>query len=177
MVVRWYTFALSCALLASAAAVAPAPRPNLAEVSRLLIAKTNEFRAVEGAGRTEPDAKLAEAAQRFASYMARTDRYGHDADGRQPVDRAQEQGYDYCLVAENIAFAMDSRGFTTQGLAEHVLRGWKDSPGHRRNMLDARATDIGIALAHSTASDRYYAVQMFGRPRGKRSATAHRVSC
>ena len=78
MVVRWYTFALSCALLASAAAVAPAPRPNLAEVSRLLIAKTNEFRAVEGAGRTEPDAKLAEAAQRFASYMARTDRYGHN---------------------------------------------------------------------------------------------------
>jgi len=168
MVVRRLTRFLTCALLAAigAAAVAAA-RPNLAQTARLLVAGTNEFRHAEGAGRTEPDAKLSAAAQRFADYMARTDRYGHEADGREPTARAQEQGYAFCLIAENIAFAMSSSGFTTQDLAERVLRGWKESPGHRHNLLNAEATDIGIALAHSAASDRYYAVQMFGRPRSK----------
>src|SRR5262249_61513335 len=36
---------------------------------------------------------------------------------------------------------------------------------HRRNMLDKDVTEFGVGIAHSASSDKYYAVQMFGRPR------------
>jgi hypothetical protein len=100
--------------------------------------------------------------------MARTNRFGHEADGKTPAQRAQEHGYAYCIVLENIATLYSSWGFGTQELAERVVRGWKQSPGHRENMLDAGVTDIGVAIAQSEKSRTYYAVQLFGRPHSKR---------
>jgi hypothetical protein len=47
------------------------------------------------------------------------------------------------------------------------MQGWIDSAGHRRNMLDAAVTEIGVAVSHSTGSGRYYAVQMFGLPQSQ----------
>jgi hypothetical protein len=97
--------------------------------------------------------------------MARTDRYGHQADGRQPSERADAQGYAHCLIGENIAFAQRDSGFDAEGLASRVFDGWSRSPPHRRNMLDGDMTEIGIATAQSPHSGRHYAVQLFGRPR------------
>ncbi len=142
--------------------------PDLAEATRLIVERSNEFRRAEGAPPTRPDEQLSAAARSFAAFMARTDRYGHEADGKAPVDRAQQHGYRHCIVLENIAALSHSEGFATQDLAERVLQGWKTSPGHRRNLLDRDVTDIGIAIAHSSASDKYYAVQMFGRPQSMR---------
>jgi hypothetical protein len=68
------------------------------------------------------------------------------------------------MVAENIAYQFHSRGFRAADLARRVVEGWKASPSHRRNMLNPDAADIGVAVAHSAGSGRYYAVQMFGRP-------------
>ena len=76
-----------------------------------------------------------------------------------------EYGYSYCLVAENLALNLDSRGFESRKLALDVVKGWKGSPGHRRNLLQAGATEIGVAVAR--APDRhpkYVSVQLFGRP-------------
>jgi hypothetical protein len=100
--------------------------------------------------------------------MAASDRYAHDADGTQPSQRARAQGYDYCLVSENIAYAFHSDEFRTEDLARRFIEGWKQSPRHRHNMLDADASDTGVAVARSARSGRYYAVQMFGRPQSKR---------
>ncbi len=97
--------------------------------------------------------------------MARTDRYGHDADGRSPADRAQARGYAYCALAENIAFLSNPAGTTTEALVDTVVEGWKQSPNHRRNMLLPEVVDTAVALAQSPTSQRYYAVQLFGRPR------------
>ena len=85
-------------------------------------------------------------AQAFADYMARTDRYGHTADGNQPSDRAKARGYDYCIVLENIAYAFNSEGFTGEKLAGQFVTGWQNSPGHRRNMLDPDVTETGVAV-------------------------------
>ena len=84
------------------------------------------------------------------------------------LQRAREHGYDYCLVLENIASLYSSEGFGTEELADRVMKGWKRSPGHRANMLDAEVTDIGVAIAQSEKSRTYYAVQLFGRPHSKR---------
>jgi uncharacterized protein YkwD len=55
-------------------------------------------------------------AQYFADYMARTDEYGHHADGRSPMERARRQGYAPCIVSENIAYryTSDPEGFTAE---------------------------------------------------------------
>jgi len=68
-------------------------------------------------------------------------------------------------VLENIAWVQSSAGFSTGELATRLMEGWKRSPEHRRNLLDPAVTDTGAGLAHSARTGRWYAVQMFGRPR------------
>ena len=68
-------------------------------------------------------------------------------------------------VLENIAYEYNSAGFTAEALAGDCVRGWENSPGHRKNMLDPDVQDIGVGLARSSRTGRYYAVQDFGRPK------------
>ena len=141
--------------------------PGVAEVESLIARRTNEFRAEQGRERLSADPALARTARAFADYMARTDRYGHGADGKEPGDRARARGYDYCMISENIAYQFSSEPFAMDELARRFVEGWKDSPGHRKNMLEPAATDAGMAVARSPESGRYYAVQLFGRPRSR----------
>jgi uncharacterized protein YkwD len=152
---------LALATFASPAGATPADDG----AARQLLDRTNRLRAQNGLAELKAQPQLAAAAMQFARYMADSDRYSHEADGRQPPQRAQAAGYAYCLVSENIAFASDSRGFDANGLAARLFDGWRDSPPHRRNMLDGELTEVGIAAAYSQRSKRHYAVQLFGRPR------------
>jgi len=130
-----------------------------------IVRRTNDFRREQGREAVAVNAKLAETAAYFAGYMARTDTYGHTADGKRPAQRATEHGYEYCIVLENIAYQYNSAGFTTEQLGKGFFEGWKHSPGHRRNMLDPDVSETGVAVARSAKTGYYYAVQMFGRPR------------
>jgi hypothetical protein len=113
------------------------------------------------------NAKLAAAAAEFAKFMARTDKFSHTADGKEPWERATAHGYEYCIVLENIAYQASSKGFTTEKLVDGFMKGWKESPGHRKNMLDKDVTEIGVAVAYSKDTNKYFAVQMFGRPKSE----------
>lgn len=142
-------------------------KPELARVVERIVEKTNRFRKEQGKSEVRTSAKLAAAARYFADFVARTDRYGHRADGSRPADRAEKHGYDYCIVLENVAYQYRSSGFTTEELGGGFFEGWKNSQGHRKNMLDADVTDTGVAVARSEKTGYYYAVQMFGRPKSK----------
>lgn len=155
---------LRAVLLLGALWGAPASPADVDETARQVEEKTNAFRSAEGREAVAPDARLARAAREFARYMAQSGKYGHTADGRQPVERAAAHGYEHCIVSENIAYVYRSSGFESGPLAEEMIAGWKNSPGHRRNMLDAAVTQIGVGIAQDAAG-RYYGVQMFGRPR------------
>ena len=163
-------FIAAAALLV--ASVAAAATSDLDRAEQIIIRGTNEFRLEKGLARLEIDARLARAAEGFAQFMARTDRYGHAADGRQPAERAQAQGYGYCLVSENISYQYSSEGFGTEELARRFVEGWQNSPGHRRNMLEPDVVHMAAAVARSAQTGRYYGVQMFGRPR-ERSIEFH----
>jgi uncharacterized protein YkwD len=128
---------------------------------------TNSLRTRAGRGTLAGNPALAAAAGSFAEFMARTDRYGHDADGSNPSSRATGAGYDACIVAENIAYQSLSTGFSTDELVQTFLDGWMDSPGHRANMLAPAVTELGVAIARSASSGKYYGVQLFGRPRSQ----------
>lgn len=135
--------------------------------SRSIVATTNAFRRAEGLPPLSVDKALEQAAQRFARFMAKTGRYGHGADGHTPAERATARGYASCIVAENLAMVYRSEGYdSADALAGGIVEGWKQSPGHRRNMLDPAITHTGVAVAE--ASDgRYFAAQMLGRPKSQ----------
>jgi uncharacterized protein YkwD len=144
-----------------------AKAPDLARVERLIVEQTNRFRRDNGLGELRVNPQLTEAACGFAAFMARTDKFSHTADDRQPWERTAAAGYEDAIVAENIAWELNSNGFTTPGLAKAFVEGWKASPHHRKNVLDPDLTEIGVGMARSDKSGRYYAVQDFGRPKSQ----------
>jgi len=151
--------------LGGAEAGLPVPRPDPAQSAARIVVEANRFRDSQGVGGLVSEPRLAAAAGAFAATMADTDRYAHDADGRTPPQRAAAHGYEWCVVLENIAWVQSSAGFTTAELAARLMDGWEHSPEHRRNLLDATVVDTGVALAYGARTGRWYAVQMFGRPR------------
>jgi hypothetical protein len=139
--------------------------PDLPSAEIAIIELTNAFRKENRLGDVRPNAALAAAARAFAHYLAKTGKFAHEADGREPHERALEHGYRFCMVAENLALNIDSRGFETKALAAEVVQGWKKSPGHRRNLLQRTATEIGVAVVRATHKHpKYISVQLFGRP-------------
>lgn len=140
------------------------PTPDLAAVELQIVQQTNAFRREHKLGELKPNAVLRAAAEGFARYLAKTNTFSHTADGRQPAERAKTAGYSYCLVAENLALNMDSRGFSSVQLATDAVEGWKKSPGHRENLLRGPLTEIGVAIAKAPGEEKYLSVQLFGRP-------------
>jgi uncharacterized protein YkwD len=149
---------------AALAQIATMP-PDLPQAEVAIIQMTNAIRRSSALQELEPNAALTAAARTFADYLAKTSRFAHEADGRKPEDRAEAHGYRYCLVAENLARAADSRGLETRVLARNVVEGWKNSPSHRANLLLKSATEIGVAIVAVPAGlPTYVAVQLLGRP-------------
>lgn len=139
--------------------------PDLAKTEIVIVELTNAFRRSERLAEVRPNAELTRAAKLFAEYLAKTGRFAHEADGREPAERVVAAGYRYCMVSENLASNLDSRGFTTEGLAREAVDGWKGSPGHRKNMVEPHVTDIGVGVARApTADPKFISVQLFGRP-------------
>lgn len=155
-----------CGVPACAARAQPAPeRADPSRVAAQVVSRTNAFRAAQGRAPVRVDRALTGAAQRFAEFMANSELYGHQADGRQPTERARAEGYESCTVAENIAYQYSSLGFGTDELAALLVEEWEKSPGHRRNMMLPQVVDIGVGVARSSRTQRYFAVQMFGQPK------------
>jgi uncharacterized protein YkwD len=161
----------ACVALAAAAATPSPSRSPLdtgAAVDRIL-GEVNTFRQQQGRAALAANPQLTAAAQDFAAYIARTHRFSHEADGREPPDRAQAHGYAYCIVDENIGYEQRNPDFNANELASRLVQGWEASPPHRRNMLDPDVRDTGIGLAQDASTGRWYGVQMFGAPQSARA--------
>lgn len=137
-------------------------------LSERIFVLVNEFRKEQGRVAMKRDARLTEAAEHFAAHIASSGNLDHNADGLTPAARVKQRGYDYCTVAENIAYEYSSQGPAADALARRFVDGWKDSPHHRENMLDADVVDTGVAVAAGRKPGVYYAVQVFGRPQSAR---------
>ncbi|MCZ7433895.1 CAP domain-containing protein [Streptomyces sp. WMMC1477] len=112
----------------------------------------NQERSRAGCSPLRADASLARLAGDHSADMARRGYFSHtDPDGRDPWDRAEEDGVTH-LGGENIA-----RG---QADAEAVMRAWMDSPGHRKNILNCGFTSLGVG-AHFAGGGPWW-TQSFG---------------
>ena len=141
--------------------------PDLPQTEIVIVEMTNGFRKENRLADVKPNAALAAAARAYAQYLASTGKFAHQADGRGPDARATEKGYRFCVIAENLASNLDSRGFETRQLAQQVVEGWKNSPGHRANLVSPDVTEIGVGVARAPDKDpKFISVQLFGRPLG-----------
>jgi uncharacterized protein YkwD len=107
------------------------------------ISVVSQYRGANGLGPLAYDPELNRLAAQQAQAMARAGKMGHNVDGALD-SRARRAGYPYARIAENIAAGHDS-------LAD-VFAGWRDSSGHRKNMLMPEASRMGIAVAQAPNS-------------------------
>ena len=149
------------------ALLSPARAADSVRAEKIIVKLTNDFRSRQGRSQLAVNADLTKAAKYFADYLANSGKFSHTADGSDPSDRARKFGYDYCIIAENIAYEFSSIGFSTDQLANRLVTGWENSPEHRKNMLDPDVSEIGVAVAYSQETGRYYGVQVFGRPKSQ----------
>lgn len=102
----------------------------------------NQYRADRGLKPLELNASLTAAAKAHARDLAKWDRISHyGSDGSNPWDRVKRTGYKARLAAENVG--------TGQITFKEVLRGWKESEGHNKNLLLGDAKHMGIALVQA----------------------------
>jgi uncharacterized protein YkwD len=134
----------------------PAPQPDKIttaedEVTRLI----NIERGKVGCSPVRTDERLRTAARAHSADMAAQNYFDHKGrDGSSFVDRVARAGYPRNSAAsENIAY-----GYRT---AADVVKGWMNSDGHRRNILNcaSKATGTGLAYRGNTP----YWTQNFGR--------------
>jgi uncharacterized protein YkwD len=152
-----------CVFLLVIQTAANADTADVKEVARRVVEQTNAFRVENKRPEVKTNDVLTQVADQFAQFMARTGKYGHEADGRTPSQRVSAAGYDWAIVLENIQMQYDSSDFMTEDLANRAVEGWKNSPPHRKNMLDSDVTETGVAFARSE-DGHYYGVQVFARP-------------
>ena len=133
-------------------------------IEQKIIEATNGFRADNHLSPLKPDVRLIMIAQQHVRNMARQDRFGdtdkngHVLDGYGLDHRIQVGGYAFGRVAENVGYQLNK-----PDPGARMMEGWKTSPGHRRNLLLADVTEIGVGAAQGK-SGRWYFVQVFGRP-------------
>lgn len=146
--------------------------PQLASIrSAFLVDLANRDREREGLPQLVINDKLVAAATMKASDMATKGYFAHQSpDGRQPWDFITAAGYTYVYAGENLAVNFYD--------SSEVERAWMDSPTHRKNIMNAKYTEIGIATAPGVykGDDTTYVVQMFGRPRAATPQSAVRAS-
>ncbi len=143
----------------------PTEARNQPEIARRIVQQANAFREKQKRSPLTVRKELTATAESFARYMAKNHRYGHAADDRTPAERAEAQGYDYCIVRENIGYQFSTRELTVEQVATRNSEGWEESPEHRENLLDPDVTEIGAGVAQSADTGYYFAVQLLGRPK------------
>ena len=121
---------------------------------------TDEERRARDVGPTTHDPALAAVARNHSRDMRDRDFVDHtDPDGRRPQDRVEAAGLE-CRVGENIyQTPRGSLADSERAMADHVVRSWLDSPGHRETLLRERdgRQGVGVAVGH----DAVYVTQLF----------------
>ena len=130
--------ALLVTLLLAPTASAQTRGIALTTPERSLLRAVNDVRAAHGLAPLRVDDRLQRAARSHSRALLALDRLDHG----DFVGRLRAFGVRGGSLAENLAW-----GSGSYARAAWVVRAWLDSPGHRRNLLGAGFTRIGIGAA------------------------------
>ena len=151
--------ATCCALTLSFSSMSPSVAVSWQEQ---MLFSLNTIRADKGLQPLKLCSSLNKAAQNYARDMATQNFYAHEGkDGSTPAQRIQNAGYKWRTsktsagIAENIAAG--------QGSVKEVMKDWKNSTGHFKNMTGNKFVHVGFGMAESAKSTyKKYWVQNFG---------------
>lgn len=122
------------------------------ELAEAVLKLVNKERSQRNLPRLKLDHRLTQASENHSVEMADRQKLSHQF--RFDVGtRAYQVGFRYQYVGENIAVGFNS--------PESVVKGWMNSPGHRRNILDRAFTHLGVGAAICDRG-RVYWTQIFG---------------
>jgi uncharacterized protein YkwD len=145
---------------------APLPAPIDTELLDSVLDRLNEIRAEGGrcggnefspARPLKRSLELDAAARAHAEDMARNSFLAHTgSDGSNPGERASRYGYEWRVIAENVASGQTS--------ADDIAATWLESAGHCANLRDAKYAETGIAYALNPGDGRdIYWVQLYAQ--------------
>jgi len=126
-----------------------------------VLMKTNEERQRVGIQPLSHNGLLTSAAVSKATNMFEKQYWAHvSPDGQQPWEFIKNAGYSYSAAGENLA-----KDFSD---TDSMVSAWMNSPTHRENIVNARFSEIGIAVVNGSMQgvETTIVVQMFGAPRG-----------
>lgn len=130
---------------------------KLNQEEQAIIDLVNKEREKENLPPLVPHEKLVQIARAHSLNMAKQNRMDHTLDGKNPIDRAKEVGYQPPGVAENVAWGART--------PDEVVRMWMNSPGHRANILGKQTTEVGIGVGRSGTGGPFYTLVLgFRRP-------------
>lgn len=134
---------------------APAPAPKQVNAVQEIISLINVERSRQGLSPLTQDRRLTAAAEGHSREMAQTENFSHTGarPGRaRPADRVEAEGYNWASVSENIYMM---QGMPESQLASTCVTAWMNSPGHRRNILDANVRNVGVAVVKNSRGKVY----------------------
>lgn len=147
------------------AAPPPLTFPVLKETERPLFEEeiikfTNYYRKENEIGELKRNQLLMEAAKIKVDEMFEKQYFGHiSPEGKDAGDILSKVEYSYLIVGENLAsgYFKDSKD---------LVDGWMGSAGHRRNILNPKFKEIGVAKRKDNfeGKEQYIAVQIFAAP-------------
>jgi uncharacterized protein YkwD len=122
-------------------------------MEKRVVQLVNQHRAAAGCRGVRLDDRLTSASFKHSKDMATNDFFDHTgSDGSSPWDRAKKAGYNYAH-SENLAARYET--------PEEVVRGWMNSPKHKKNLLNCTSKAIGVAVRRGGSKEIYW-TQMFG---------------
>jgi uncharacterized protein YkwD len=112
-----------------------------------ILAAMNRERAARGLAPLRLNERLCAAARDRIADMFTKRYFAHlSPDGIDPFSWVIRHGYQYLFAGENLATGYSGTS---------VVDGWMHSPGHRRNILGADYTEVGIAIADGSPTRGY----------------------
>jgi uncharacterized protein YkwD len=127
---------------AAAAATTGHTINEIEELERACLGEVNHQRVARGLAPMESDRDLLGVARAYSRRMVEEGFFSHlDPQGRDIRQRLEKARIGWQMVGENLSY---SSGYINP-IAVSV-RGWMDSPGHRRNILEARYNDSAIGV-------------------------------
>ena len=148
---------------------------DISLLQHLLVEGINKVREEEGIQPLDLNDKLSAAAKNQNAYQIVRGELSHFQGGdqyRTVKDRVKEYGGDFNSIGENVQM----RGFiirtigdrqdivstTYSKMANDLVQGWVDSPGHFTNLIDRNFSFVGTAIGYSDKSRAIYATQVYG---------------
>jgi uncharacterized protein YkwD len=130
-----------------------------------LLDKTNSAREENNVSRLASEKKLQAAAQKKAEDMAKNNYFAHTApSGKNPWQWLDEENYIYQKAGENLAVNFEN--------SSELIKGWLDSPSHKKNLLNENFKEVGIGIAQGTFEGRsaVYVVEFYATPEKRLSS-------